>query len=257
MAVNWNLGEQFLGGASLAARIAGQVKQQDFQRQELEDQESTSSAESVARTGFTPEELNDPSSGAAGTVSARMKAAADSQQKLQGAQADYFSGRNAAYSAAAGARAAAAAGKLGRDDLQKQIKDFDQMSMIDPDGSKGIYTPDRALQHAALMNRFNLLNGVATPPASGAPAAKPGMATPSIGNMTSPISDLSGSLATRAAGGIMGWFGGGGAPAPAAATPAPAASAAGMVRVRNKQTGATGSMRADDPNLGNYEQIGQ
>ena len=163
----WDLAGSFIGGASLAARIAGQRKQQEYENASLEQQASLGSAESVARTGYTPDQLNDPSSGAGSAIQGRMAANAGAENKLHGAQADYFSGRNKAYSDAAAARAGAAASRLGQQGpaaVQKQIADYDKMFTMDPDGSKGIYTPEIAAEHAALMNTFNQSQKIAGAP---------------------------------------------------------------------------------------------
>jgi hypothetical protein len=262
MAANWDLGQQFLGGASLAARIAGQIGQQGIAKESLENQKSTGAAELVARTGYSPDQLNDPDSGAGASIRGRMGAAADAENRLHGAQADYFGGRNSTYAAAAQARAGALAAKTaqgGLSALQASLKDYDQMSMIDPDGSKGIYTPQKALEHAAMLNTYNLKQGISMPAPTPGGATPPSKTSLPAMSMTSPVSDMAGGLATRAASGLMGFFGGG-APASAGAAPAPAPAAPSinpgrMIRVRSKATGATGMMNANDPNIGAYETL--
>lgn len=263
----WDIADPLLNGISLAQRIAGQRADRALDSQRLEDQESTSVADSVARTGYTPDELGDPASGAGADIRKKMAAAAGAKSKLEGAQADYYSGRNAAYTAASQARAGAAASRLSSADLQKQIKDFDQMSMVDPDGSKGIYTPERAQQHAALLNQFALNNRIAGFPANNqggnSKSTSPGLPS----NPTSAVSDLAGGLAQRAAVGIQSYFGGGQAPdgttppSPSAGSPSPSAppppppGAGGIVRVRNKATGQTGSIPQSSFNPSAYEPL--
>lgn len=219
MSANWDLAGDFINGASLAARIAGQRSERDIERQKLALLKTNEAAASTEKSGYTPEELSVPGGPAAIDIRTRMSSAAAAKQNLEGAQADYYAGKNQAYIDAARARAGAMAARVaagGLADLQKQIKDYDQMSMIDPDGSKGIYTSRKAQEHAALLNAFSMKQGISMPaPAPGVTAPRGNISMPPMSGM-SPISDLAGGMATKAAGGLMNYFGGGGAPAPAA-----------------------------------------
>ncbi len=157
MAANWNLAEPFLGGASLAARIADQRAQRAIETRRDDNEAS-----------YRAGELGVAESRAANDTAELPSKIADTlaQTKQRGQMGDYYSGKNAAYLAAAQARAAAGVGSKNLADIQKELKVYDDKASIDPDGSKGIYTPGMATMHAALWNRYSTLHGIAGAPAT-------------------------------------------------------------------------------------------
>lgn len=238
MSANWDLGTQFSNGVSLAARIAGQVGQQNIERERNLNEKNYQTGElenARTRTGNEAYYQAEEAGNAQAKIANEMQML-PSQIKEKNAQADWMSGRNAAYKSVGEARASAMAAKTaagGLADLQRQIKDYDQMQMIDPQGDKGIYTPQKAQEHAALLNAFSLKQGIAMPPApnGGVAPAKPGLMS-EVGQGIGAGMGMVGRMAGF--GPVMDYMSGGGSPPPAAAAPPPAAGV-----YRNPQTGHT------------------
>ncbi len=282
MAANWNLAGSFLGGASLADRIAGRENEQDIQRRSLNQRTALEDAEFAAKNGMSPDEMiagatdsSSPSWDAVqklkSQISGMRQASLDeaaNKSDLTSAQTDeamargdyykdmgdYIAGRNDTALGVAGIRAGAmkdianlklgGKGPFSTQETQAWGALLKAREM-DPDGSQGIFGQNEQALYMDGLRRLNSAGGGAPLPSSSAVSPKPqGM----FGSMVSGIAGLAGKIAGQGDGSAPAGVAPGAMPGAAPQTPAgpPPWMPQGTMRVKIKGTNNTGWVAPDD-----------
>ncbi len=248
-----NIGQNFIEGASLAEKIAGRKRQQDIEQQNADTSEQSRAdmADVANRNADTAGQNADTASMGEDSRAAAEDVRSEDLEATRTARiADMFSqGRQ--RDALAAHQEALANPPTGTLDKWSEKNLTTQYGALLKNKQYGPLEPEDQASYRAIGAELNKRHGITMPPPE---AAAPGWGARAwstakdIGSAAlNPVQRIASSLSGPAAPPTA-------APAAGPASPAPSG---GMIRVKNKKTGATGSIPKGNYNPDTYEQLGQ